>query len=47
MGMLGAGFSKNQPEPKYFILDKEFWVVMKEGSKHPYLCALIKNPIDC
>lgn len=33
-------------EPKQFILDKQFWVVMKEKGKHPYFCALIKSPQD-
>ena len=33
-------------EPKQFILDKQFWVVMKEKGKHPYFCALIKSPND-
>lgn len=33
-------------EPKYFIFDKQYWVVMKEKGKHPYFVALIKNPQD-
>lgn len=37
---------KEEPEPKYFIFDKPFWVMMKEKGKHPYFCALIKNPTD-
>ena len=33
-------------EPRSFILDKTFWIVMKEVGKHPYLCAQIREPID-
>ena len=33
-------------DTKDIILDKPFWIVMKEAGKHPYLCALINNPQD-
>jgi hypothetical protein len=31
------------PQPKSLLLDKPFWVVMKEKHKHPYLCIQINN----
>ena len=33
-------------EPKNIILDKSFWLVMKEYGKEPYLVAYIKDPKD-
>ena len=33
-------------EPKKIILDKSFWLVMKEQGKEPYLVAYIKEPKD-
>ena len=35
-----------RPEPRYFILDKTFWLVMKEKGKHPYLCMKIVEPVQ-
>jgi hypothetical protein len=31
---------------KEFILDKPFWIVMKEAEKHPYLAVLVRNPVE-
>ena len=32
-------------EPKQFVLDKPFWIVMKEAQKHPYLAVFVRNPV--
>jgi hypothetical protein len=37
---------KETYDPKYIILDKTFWVVMKESLKHPYFCSQVKNPMQ-
>ena len=29
--------------PKSLLLNKPFWVVMKEKKKHPYLCIQVNN----
>lgn len=36
---------KNQT-PRQFVLDKTFWMIMKEVGKHPYACFKIVNPMD-
>jgi len=28
---------------KFFILDSDFWVILKEKNKKPYLVAMIKS----
>lgn len=33
-------------EKKRIVLDRSFWVVMKEAGKNPYLCVLINEPND-
>ena len=37
---------KKEDIPREFILDKSFWLVMKEVKKHPYACVLVNHPID-
>ena len=37
---------KKEEIPREFILDKSFWLVMKEVKKHPYACVLVNNPVD-
>ena len=34
------------PPPREFIVDKTFWLVMKEKGKHPYLCIQISSPSE-
>jgi hypothetical protein len=31
------------PEMKFFVLDRNFWVIMKEKNKAPYLLMLVRN----
>ena len=33
-------------EPKSCVLDRPFWVVMREKEKHPYFVAYITHPTD-
>lgn len=28
---------------KFFVLDRNFWVIMKEKNKAPYLLILVRN----
>ena len=37
---------KQPIDKKYIILDKTFWLIMKEGKNHPYLVARIEVPFD-
>lgn len=32
--------------PREFILDKTFWIAMKETGHHPYVCMEIVDPSD-
>jgi hypothetical protein len=31
------------PKMKFFVLDRDFWVIMKEKNKDPYLVMLVRN----
>jgi hypothetical protein len=33
-------------EVKRFLLDKPFWIVMKEKGRHLYLCIKVVNAMD-
>jgi len=33
---------RNEP-PKKCILDRPFWIIMRETGKHPYVCVHINN----
>lgn len=39
-----SAFVENPPEPKYFIFNETFWIVLKEKGKHPYLCIRVNDP---
>lgn len=30
---------------RVIVLDRSFWVVMKEAGKNPYLCVFVNEPI--
>ena len=36
----------NPDPPRHFILDKTFWLVMKESGRHPFLLAEIVEPTE-
>lgn len=33
-------------EPKYFVLDDDFWILLKEEGKHPYLVIKVNSPTE-
>lgn len=33
-------------DKKHIVLDRSFWVVMKEAGKSPYLCIFVKEPFE-
>ena len=41
--MLKCKGKKPVAEPKHIILDKSFWLIMKEGGKEPYLVSYIQE----
>ena len=43
--VMTRGATINSEKPKHILLDKSFWLVMKEVGKHPYLAAFISEPI--
>jgi hypothetical protein len=39
-----AQCGKFYPHNRQFLLNKTFWLVMKENKKHPYLCIQVVKP---
>lgn len=31
---------------KYIVLDRPFWLIMREKNNHPYLISFVNQPID-
>lgn len=41
---LSCAMRRQEDKIKQIILNKNFWIVMKEKNHHPYFCAYINKP---
>jgi hypothetical protein len=38
--------SKAAAQPREFLLDESFWIVLKQQAKTPYFCAFVQSVTD-